>query len=352
SWDFQKCLCETFNTFFNITADDAFDTVPDKLHAGGLQTEPSLKRQIVVDAKFRDLDQINFEANGGDLSLEVSRNDVQKLFSKVCVDLLREQSDENAKIANIARSFGTLKSALRLWFKSYAFPSSDDDVRYRIILADVMNRGANSVFRQLVTMTLKNHYPQRMDQLAERRAKAEEQETSTFVIRKTYAYSEEYEALDMKRCLFQPFYIGKNYDGRDNELAFAQYLDSQDCIEWWMKNGDSGRDWLSIRYFNEEEQRTTLFYPDWIYKKKDGTIGIWDTKGGRTASALETKNKAEELQRRIRQLNGYNRESIRYEGGIVIMANAQWYYNDSAIYTYKKGSTEGWKNMSKVFASR
>ena len=155
----------------------------------------------------------------------------------------------------------------------------------------------------------------------------------------------------MKRCLFRPFYIGKNYDGRANELAFAQYLDRQENIEWWMKNGDSGRDWLSIRYFNEEENKVCLFYPDWIYKKKDGTIGIWDTKGGQTASSLETKNKAEALQLRIRQLNGHNRESIRYEGGIVVMANQQWYCNDNANYTYKQSSTDGWRNMNELFLS-
>ena len=34
---------------------------------------------------------------------------------------MKGQTDDDAKIANIARSFGTLKSALRLWFKSYAF---------------------------------------------------------------------------------------------------------------------------------------------------------------------------------------------------------------------------------------
>ncbi|MBQ7237923.1 MAG: DEAD/DEAH box helicase family protein [Bacteroidales bacterium] len=351
SWDFQLCLIQTFNAYFGITDDDAFDVVQDKLNEHGLRTIASFRRQIVVDAKFQDLDQISFESNGGDLSLEVSQNDVQKLFTKTCVDLLKEQSDDDAKITNIARSFSALKSALRLWMKKYAFPHLDDYARYRIFLADVIEQGAKSVFRQLVTTTLKNHYPQRLEQLKERRAQAEAQDTATFVIRKLYAYSDEYEPLDMKRCLFRPFYIGKNYDGRANELAFAQYLDRQENIEWWMKNGDSGRDWLSIRYFNEEENKVCLFYPDWIYKKKDGTIGIWDTKGGQTASSLETKNKAEALQLRIRQLNGHNRESIRYEGGIVVMANQQWYCNDNANYTYKQSSTDGWRNMNELFLS-
>lgn len=349
SWEFQQCLIKTFNDYFGITLEDMFDTVRDKLQSHGLQIVPHLEQEIVVNARFKDLDQISLAFNGNDMSREVSRHDVQKLFSKVCVDLLRGQSDDDAKIANIARSFGTLKSALRLWFKSYAFREEDDDARYRIFLADVLNNGERSLFKYLVTATLKAHYPLREEQIKKRREEAEKQETTTFRILKTYAYSDDFEALEMERCLFRPFYIGKNYDGRKNELKFANYLDKQECIEWWMKNGDNGKDWLSIRYYNEVTQKTELFYPDWIYKKKDGTIGIWDTKGGQTASSTETKNKAEELQRRIRILNGYHREGIRYEGGIVIEANSMWYCNTNDVYMYKQGSTEGWLNMNDIF---
>lgn len=349
SWEFQKCLIETFNEYFGITADDLFDVVKDKLKAKKLQIEPHLKQQIVVNAKINDIEQISFDSNGEDLDREVSRNDVQKLFSKICVDLLREQSDEDAKIANIARSFGTLKSALRLWFKSYAFKEEDDDARYRIFLADVIEKRENSIFRPLITKTLKKHFPMREENIRKRREEAEKQETTTFVIQKVYAYSEEYEALTMEHCLFKPFYLRKNYLGRNTEESFAKYLDGQNSIEWWMKNGDSGKEWFSIRYYNQETKKKELFYPDWIYKKKDGTIGIWDTKGGITASATETKDKAEELQRHIESLNNPSREGIRYEGGIVIKANAIWYYNSNKEYQYQDGSTEGWEKMSSVF---
>lgn len=349
SWEFQQCLIKTFNEFFGITIDDMFDVLRNKLRSKGLQIEPHLKQEIVVNARFKDLDQISLAFNGNDMSREVSRNDVQKLFSKVCVDLLKGQTDDNAKISNIARSFGTLKSALRLWFKNYAFREEDDDARYRIFLADVMNKGDRSLFKYLITTTLKAHYPLREEQIQKRREEAEKQETTTFRILKTYAYSDDYEQLEMKRCLFKPFFIGKNYDGRINELKFANYLDNQESIEWWMKNGDNGKDWLSIRYFNETTQKKELFYPDWIYKKKDGTIGIWDTKGGQTASSIETKNKAEELQRRIRILNAYNREGIRYEGGIVIEANSMWYCNNRNEYSYRQGTTEEWRNMNEIF---
>lgn len=346
SWEFQQCLINTFNNYFGLTKVDMLDIVRDKLRKKNVQIIPHLEQQIIVNARLEDLDQINFDFNGNDMSRDVSRHDVQKLFSKMCVDLLRSQTDEKAKIANIARSFGTLKSALRLWFKNYAFQEEDDDARYRIFLADVLNKGESSVFRYLITKTLKEHYPIREEQIKKRREEAEKQETSTFRILEAYAYTDDYEAIEMNHCLFKPFYIKKEYDGRINELKFAYFLDRQEDIEWWMKNGDTGRDWLSIRYFNEITQKTELFYPDWIYKKKDGTIGIWDTKGGQTASSIETKNKAEELQRHLRILNGYNRDWIRYEGGIVREANAMWYCNNNKEYNYIAGSTDGWINMN------
>ena len=69
----------------------------------------------------------------------------------------------------------------------------------------------------------------------------------------------------MKRCLFKPFYLRQEYVGRSTEEKFAEYLDRQDCIVWWMKNGDTGKDWLSIRYFNEVTQKK-------IYSIRIGSI--------------------------------------------------------------------------------
>ena len=214
SWEFQQCLIKTFNDYFGITIEDLIETVREKLQSHGLQIVPHLEQEIVVNARFKDLDQISLAFNGNDMSREVSRHDVQKLFSKVCVDLLKGQTDDDSKIANIARSFGILKSALRMWFKNYAFRLEDDDARYRIFLADVLNKGERSLFKYLVTATLKAHYPLREEQIQKRREEAEKQETTTFRILKTYAYSDDYESMEMKRCLFHPFYIRKNYDGK------------------------------------------------------------------------------------------------------------------------------------------
>lgn len=84
-------------------------------------------------------------------------------------------------------------------------------------------------------------------------------------------------------------------------------------------------------------------------KKKDGTIGIFDTKGGQTAASKDTKNKAEALQKRLSMLNNLAEGRINYVGGIVIAANGTWYYNDNEEYAYQPGSTDGWKLMQDMF---
>ena len=193
------------------------------------------------------------------------------------------------------------------------------------------------------------HYSKLNKQIASRKEAAEKSETRVFNILKSYAYTEDYEELEVKRCILKPFYIRKEYRGKDNETAFIKYIDGQESVEWWMKNGDAGQDWLSFRYQDSSTGKIELFYPDWIIRFKDGRIGIFDTKLGQTASNEQSKDKAEILQKKISYLNGFNRETISYIGGIVIPANGQWYFNNNKVYFYKKGSTEGFSNLNEVF---
>lgn len=350
SGEFQQCLFDTFNTFFGIEENDGFDVLRAKLTAKGLDIVADFKHHIIVNTIFKEYEKIGLSLKESEVaSRNWSRNDVQKLFSLHLVNILRSQTDNDCKVGNIVRSVPTLKSAIRLWLKYYALPSESEDRWYRVFLNDVVNKEDGSLFRRLITETLKAYHPLLEEQLKKRREDNENRQSEPFVLRKMYAFTEEYEALPENKCLFTPFYLRKEYTGRVTEEAFAKFLDQQDCIEWWFKNGDNGKDWLAIRYYNEVRKEDALFYPDWVYKKTDGTIGIFDTKGGQTASAIETKNKAEALQKRLGILNGWNSETIRYEGGIVRKENDMWYYNDNTTYTYQEGSTDGWKLFADLF---
>lgn len=349
--DFQQCLFDTFNKYFGITEDDGYDVLRDKLIAKGLDVSANFVHEIISDTEFKDFEKIGIKLKEAKQTVrEWSESDVQKWFTLTLVNILKSQTDNDCKVGSIVRSIPTLKSAIRLWFKFFALPSESEDRWYRVFLNDVINKDASSIFRRLITETLKAYHPLLEEQLRQRREDNEQRQSEPFILKKMYAFTEDYETLPANKCLLDPFYLRKNYNGRKTEEAFAKYLDQQETIEWWFKNGDSGKDWLAIRYYNEVANQEALFYPDWIYKKKDGTIGIFDTKGGITASDPSTKNKAEALQKRIATLNAWHGETIRYEGGIVIQSNGLWYYNDSDTYNYQSSSTDGWKSMNELFS--
>lgn len=350
--EFQQCLFDTFNEYFGIEEDDVINPIVlcDKITAKGLDVKPNFVHNVISDAIFKQYEQIGVNLKDAhETSRQWSRSDVQKLFSLHLVNVLRSQTDNDCKVGNIVRSVPTLKSAIRLWFKIYALPNENEDRWYRVFLYDIIEKEDSSLFRRLITKTLKNYHPLLEDQLKNRREANDTRQSEPFVLRKMYAFTEEYESLPETKSLLTPFYLQKDYTGRKTEEAFAKFLEQQDSIEWWFKNGDSGKDWLAIRYYNEVKKEYALFYPDWVYRKKDGTIGIFDTKGGQTASSIETKNKAEALQKRLSILNGWNRITIRYEGGIVRKENGMWYYNDNPTYSYQEGSTDGWKLFTDLF---
>ncbi|HEY0947891.1 MAG TPA: DEAD/DEAH box helicase family protein [Candidatus Paceibacterota bacterium] len=340
---FQKSFTDSMNSYFGLTSKDLLGTAQDKLKERGVDTSSSLPNRIVANAEFEDFDQLayDFVKKGDDVSLEMSINDVEKTFNYLCYKLLREQSDEQAKYSNIARSWSVLKSATRLWMESVF--GSNSDYYYRVFVKDIQ-KDASSVFRPAITKALRDFKPMREKMIEEKRKKLEEAQTHSFTILDEYGYTDDYEELSQALCVLEKFFVLPDYPGRDNELKFKDYIDTKEKeIEWWFKNGDYGKNYLAIPYRNTEDKKDVLFYPDWVIRFKDGRIGIFDTKDGNTATSQETKDKAIALSRWIKQL-GKN-----YIGGIVIFENGIWYCNEGSKYEYIKGRSvntdENWKKF-------
>lgn len=338
---FQASFIKSMNDFFGIDKDDIFGKAEKKLAKKGFDLDSSITNQIIVDAQFEDYDRINFEfqKQGHDVSLEMSQNDVEKTFNYLCFQLLKEQTEDRAKITNIARSWSPLKSAIRVWFKSVLGENSD--YYYRVFIKDIQ-KDASSVFRPALTQALKNYRPILEKILAERAKKSEEKEAPIFTIQESYSYTEDYENLPTTLNVLENFYIRKDYDGKPNEVEFINYIDSKrNKIDWWFKQ-EIGQEYFAIKYFNTADQKFSLFYPDWIIRFKDGEIGIFDTKSGRTAT--DTEGRAPALAEKLKEL-GKN-----FVGGIVLKENGIWYYNDSKNYKYVPGDLDkNWKKFADLF---
>lgn len=62
------------------------------------------------------------------------------------------------------------------------------------------------------------------------------------------------------------------------EFKFQKFLeDNENAIDWWYKNGDSGKAHYAISYTNSLGEQA-LFYVDYIIRMKNGDIFLFDTK--------------------------------------------------------------------------
>jgi len=347
SFKFQRSFLNSMNKYFNINSEDLLHgRGSKKLLEKGIDLKPTIKRKIIMNAEFKDFDNLNmeFKKSGDDLDLEMSNNDIEKTFNYYIYRLLTEQTEDEAKISNIARSFPTLKSAIRVWFKSVLTDSSN--YMYKIFINDI-DKDASSIIRPAITQALKDYKPILKEIVEKRRKLQEEREAIDFTILPEYWFTEDYLEISTSLCVLDKFYL-KNEEGKLNEEEFMKYIDSKkDKILWWFKNGDYGKEYYAIKYWNTKEEAWRLFYPDWIIKFKDGRIGIFDTKKGDTAlpeGRGHTRDKAKYLQIKIKNLGK------GFIGGIVVKENNIWYYHEGNDYDYYPGKlNKDWKKFEDLF---
>ena len=344
---FQSSFAGSMDAYFGITADDQMGMRTSKVGAKGIELTQSLTNAMIVNAEWKSDDPC-VDSGATEVNAEVSANDAEKMFTRACAGLLVEQTEEETKVTNIARSAGVFRGGVRKWLKDALPDVVAETGRYKIFLKDI-SKGAASVFRPAITAALKTYYPKRKKFVEERRQREESRKPEVFTLKREYAYSELYrEYADAKLSVVQPFLLLDEYDGRQNETQFISYLEQQaGKIDWWFKNGSEGREYFSLKYFNTVEKEARLFYPDWIVKFKDGRIGIFDTKSGATATNPEGRETG--LYEKIRSMNtavGH----LMFVGGLVVRENEQWYFNEGKDYVYSKGHLNaGWKQMQMLF---
>lgn len=349
--DFQSSFIKTFNRYFGSSEEklQSLAEQQDMLRSKGIDPDDRYERSVMADAHFYDYDADINNEYGRDVMVEVSNNDVEKLFSYRCYEILQEQTEDDAKLGNIARSWAPLKEALRQWFSigmsGYSYIS-----QYKVFLKDV-DRKENSVFRRVITMALREYIPTRDAVVRKKMERIAEQEAEVFTIKAQYAYTDDMkEFLPSSLSIVKPFRLLESYSGRDNEVTFIKFLESNpQHIEWWFKNG-TGKDALGIRYTDHATNKIRIFYPDWIIKfRGQDKLGIFDTKGGFTANESEVKDKAETLAAKISLLNANNAKRYIYVGGIVIYQEGLWLYNDQLDYTNYANNKSIWKNFTDLF---
>jgi type III restriction enzyme len=330
-------LGDSFQSTFKEIADRSF-LIKDrdfakKLLANGLEIKPRVTNDIIVGVEIDDYDNFTREllSEGGSHNQEMSQSDIEKLYNLICFTIISKQTDEDKKFAP-ERSWGKLKTALNVWLLPML--GNDRLQAYKVILNDLLKEG--SVLRPVIAEALSTYRPIRnleINKKSERSKRIEKLELP----RASLFFTDNYVEMKAIKSAMEPFYISK--DVVENEKDFIKLLEEKgNSVEWWYKNGDLGSENFSISYYNPDENREKLFYPDWIVKAND-QIWIIDTKSGFTAEINDTKYKAEAL---YKWLN----DKKNMCGGIVVRdGSGVWKISSAYKYLFNV-SFEGWKTLS------
>lgn len=232
--------------------------------------QSQVNNQIIVDAEIESFDNFvnEIKEKGKNIDYHFSQSDIERLYNLLCFEELKKQQIEEAKY-NPSRSWGQLKMALNTWFSGRF--GLDRSVRYRVIVNELLN--PNSDLKKAIHKALLEF---RKTYDIEIKEKEEKEIFNLEIPDQETGFTDDFEELETKKNIYERFYIKKDYKGRENEVNFINFLEYQN-IDWWHKQDDSGRNVFAIEYFDTQEKKNRLFYPDFILKSLK-KIYLLDTK--------------------------------------------------------------------------
>ncbi len=323
-------LGDTFQNTFKQVADKKLDTKK-------LNLKPKVTNGLIVGVEIDDYDNFTKELfeEGGSYDEEMSRHDLERLYNLLCFKIVAKQTDENRKFAP-ERSWGKLKTALNVYLME-KLKLSRAEV-YNVIVNDLVSEAG--ALAPVIGDALLAYRPIREQEVNKKAARAKRVEHIE-IPREALFFTDQYEELPVKKSAMEPFWFEKTqaglFGGINNEKKFIDFLESpkNKSVVWWHKNGDTGSEHFSISYYNPDENKEKLFYPDWIIKTNNGVL-IVDTKAGITAESNDTKYKAEALQAWFKAKKGF-------DGGIAVQDGPNgWKINRKTKYTFDS-SMKGWE---------
>lgn len=105
------------------------------------------------------------------------------------------------------------------------------------------------------------------------------------------------------------------------EERFTVFLEANtEYIDWWYKNGDSGKQHYSISYINVAGEKS-LFYVDFVIRMKNGQIFLFDTKSCGSDVNAPAKHNA-----LIEYINSEENKGKNLKGGVIIEQGLNWKY--------------------------
>lgn len=318
---FSKILLGELNSRFGITELDMVNQAYDKADAELELYPDELTMPIISDVVVKNIDSIRDEI--GELDLQhiqanVSDSNIQKEFDY----LLKAWSLPYAPV----RSFTKIKSGIYKWFALIGFDNGKWNEVQRIVACSETNQ---RVLTEAINSAKEKYEIQKPLETVGRRSISE----STYEPPQVLTVGEKHEMVSFTKYGYEPCYLFVNRS--EPEKRLEAMLDSSENVSWWIKNGEGQQQFFSIVYdFTDAESgfsRRANFFPDFIVKFSDNSIGIYETKSGMLLTDYLTQAKSDALQNFLKES-----AALGLKGGIVNVSPTGLSLFTKQEYTAKK----------------
>jgi type III restriction enzyme len=337
--DFTSIFAEAACEYFKIKNEDA-DLNLKQLKAAGIDTQVSNVKDIVIsDALIESalFDNLLGEIEASNhAELIKSENDIQAEFN----DFLRRNM---GTFTNVARSIPAMKAALFSFFRKYLGTYGKQDISW---LQKMVLDHKNLPHFELILSNAVIAFGIHRELEVKARVEGGEQFSKFEVPAEIYINEFVEEIVSTKKCIMEPSYL--QIDRSSVERNFEKRIDADPEIEWWFKNGVNKVEYLGIKYIFPEN-RIKSFYPDYVVKYRDGSLGIYETKSKGEDENLgglneKTKAKAEALAEWKKNLTAEGRK-IR-AGIVLVVSDKSMLINEQQKFDLEKtrnGDFSDWK---------
>ena len=338
TYSYTEIFIEEAKKYFQLSEEKFFNENVDLARKKGLELDVQRLRDATVlnvGVSTEKLDTLEGEINSSlTTNLILSTNDTQTLFNQFL-------ESHMGTFTNVKRSIPVMKTAFYTFFKRFFGENKNrqDALWLQKVVLDSKNR---EHFSFILTNAIDRFAVTREEEI-KRRVESGEQNYLFEVPERIYINEHVEEKVEHKKFVMNPCYL--NIDRSNPERMFEKRLERDENIVWWFKNRTNKIEYFGVKY-EYPLNRIKTFYPDYIVKYKDGTIGIYETKSDgddENLGGLNLKNakKAEALAR-------WKRDTKRsdFKTGIVIVRGQQILINDKEVYDFESAIKGDWSDWS------
>jgi type III restriction enzyme len=316
----RKLFFEEANKRFGITSDDLGDAAYKKADKSLELELDELTNPIISDAVIRNIDGAQ-EIIGDTVEFTVPESDLKYKFELF------------AKLTSLpfapVRSHTKIQQAIYDWFDNFlGYRGKSRAEIQRVIVCSEINQ---KIFTEIINAAKERFEDLRKQELSEKQRVKE----YVWDVPAVDYFNENFERVEIPNYVLTPCYLGEKRSRPEQE--FEKVLGSGEAISWWYKNRESKETYFAIPYQHPTDGVLHAFYPDYIVQFKDGSIGIYDTKSGMTATSVDTGAKSDALQ-------AFIRADKRLRGGIVVFERT-----GSFVFTGERYNADvqadGWQRL-------